>query len=74
MNAKTRQKRLAVRPHQIRYNPSGAKPRSAGDVSYSVVEGGIVSEPRPGITAGPGNVDADPMFVDPAGNDYRIVP
>jgi predicted outer membrane repeat protein len=34
-------------------------------VSYSDVAGGY---------AGPGNIDADPMFVDPSGGDYHLQP
>ncbi len=36
---------------------------SCFDVTYSDIEGGW---------SGTGNIDADPMFVDPAGNDFRL--
>ncbi|MCG3198911.1 MAG: hypothetical protein GHCLOJNM_03418 [bacterium] len=44
-------------------NPAGEL--HAGEVSYSLVEGGY---------PGPGNIDADPMFVNPDVGDYRLLP
>ena len=40
-------------------------PHSLLIVSYTLVQGGYEGE---------GNIDADPLFVDPAGGDYRIAP
>lgn len=44
-------------------NPAGEL--YAGEVSYSLVEGGY---------PGPGNIDADPVFVNPDVGDYRLLP
>jgi hypothetical protein len=44
-------------------------------VTYSDVEGGeagVYVEPGFTLTWGPGNIDADPLFADPAGGDYRL--
>jgi len=49
-------------------NSNGQIVKSDGSqpiVSYSDVEGGL---------QGQGNIDADPMFLDPANHDYHITP
>jgi len=40
------------------------------DVSYSNVQGGLTQEFQ--LIIGPGNIDTDPLFVDPFRGDYRI--
>ena len=46
-------------------------------ISYSDVEGGpanVYSEPGCLLDWGDGNIDADPLFVDPDNGDYRLLP
>jgi len=46
-------------------------------VEYSDVEGGlgdVFGFSNPVIEWGPGNIDADPLFVDPEGGDFRLLP
>ncbi|MCZ6654055.1 MAG: hypothetical protein O7D91_13645 [Planctomycetota bacterium] len=46
-------------------------------VQYSDVEGGeseVFVQPGPGLEWGPGNIDLDPQFVDPASEHYHPLP
>ena len=42
-------------------------------MSYSNIEGGQEGIGGSALTWGDGNIDFDPLFVDPFGNDYRLL-
>ena len=65
--------RIDNTPQQIYFGKSSQP--SEADISYCLIQGGktgVVSDETVTLKWGQGNIDANPMFVDPTTGDYRL--